>query len=119
MAIYAEIINRDTLTKREAEVFKLICEGHPDKAIAMRLAISIKTVEAHIDRIYSKIGVQHQQLNVRVASIATAVARGLVKLSIDTLCLILMVSALNHDDSNLIARIRTQRPAMARTRRFA
>lgn len=98
--INAEIIDSaGLLTAREAQVFRLVCEGNPDKTIAHKLAISIKTVENHLDHIYKKIGVQHRQLSTRAASIATAVARGLVLLTIKTACVVLMINMMHPDDS--------------------
>ncbi len=45
------------ITKREQEVFNLLMNGMPNKEIASLLGISEKTVEEHLTRIYSKIGV--------------------------------------------------------------
>jgi DNA-binding CsgD family transcriptional regulator len=95
MKIKAEILDRDSLTPREVEVFKLIAEGYPDKSISRMLGISIKTLERHIDRVYCKIGVQHRQMNARCLSIASAVARGMLKLSVDGLCVLLAVLAVS------------------------
>jgi DNA-binding NarL/FixJ family response regulator len=36
-----------TLTDREAEVLRLIASGYGNKEIAARLALSVKTIEAH------------------------------------------------------------------------
>jgi DNA-binding NarL/FixJ family response regulator len=47
----------DALTPRETEVAHLIAEGLPNKAIATRLSISSKTVEAHITHIMEKLRV--------------------------------------------------------------
>jgi DNA-binding NarL/FixJ family response regulator len=45
------------LTDREREVLGLVAAGMPNKRIAMRLAISEKTVKAHLTRVYERIGV--------------------------------------------------------------
>ncbi|MFD4791433.1 LuxR C-terminal-related transcriptional regulator, partial [Streptomyces sp. NPDC058459] len=45
------------LTVREREVAALAGEGRRTKDIALRLAVSPRTVDAHITRIYSKLGV--------------------------------------------------------------
>ncbi len=46
-----------SLTDREREVVKLICEGLKTKQIAERLFISEKTVSNHLASIYDKLGV--------------------------------------------------------------
>jgi DNA-binding NarL/FixJ family response regulator len=43
------------LTEREREVLALIAEGHSNRAIAERLFLSPKTVEAHISQIFLKL----------------------------------------------------------------
>lgn len=48
------------LTARELEVAKAIAQGLSYKEVAVKLHISVRTVEAHRDNIYSKIGVQSQ-----------------------------------------------------------
>lgn len=80
MDLHAEVVDKDGLTNREADVLKLICEGCPDKVIARKLAISIKTVEAKCSAIYEKLQVKELSINHRVAAVSAAVAYGLVKL---------------------------------------
>jgi DNA-binding NarL/FixJ family response regulator len=46
----------DKLTDRELEVFRLLGEGMTTRRIAERLSISVKTVEAHIAHLKSKLG---------------------------------------------------------------
>jgi DNA-binding NarL/FixJ family response regulator len=48
----------DKLTDRELEVFRHIGEGLTTRQIADRLAISVKTVEAHIAHLKGKLGVE-------------------------------------------------------------
>ena len=46
----------DELTGREREVLALVAEGHSNHAIAELLVLSPKTVEAHIGRVFAKLG---------------------------------------------------------------
>ncbi len=46
------------LTEQEAEVLGLIAEGMSNRAIADRLFVAERTVEAHVSRIFSKLGLQ-------------------------------------------------------------
>ena len=48
--------NLSDLTHRELEILQLVLEGKTNKAIAQEFYISEKTVEFHLDNIYSKIG---------------------------------------------------------------
>ena len=46
------------LTDREKEVLGLIAEGMSNRAIAERLFVAERTVEAHVTRIFAKLGLQ-------------------------------------------------------------
>jgi len=46
------------LTPRELEILQLVLAGYTNKAIAAEVFISEKTVEFHLDHIYTKIGVR-------------------------------------------------------------
>ena len=46
---------RDPLTRRQKEILQLVAEGHSTKAIAFRLTISVKTVEAHRAQIMERL----------------------------------------------------------------
>ena len=46
------------LTARELEILQLVLAGCTNKAIAAQICISEKTVEFHLDHIYSKLGVR-------------------------------------------------------------
>lgn len=55
-------VNRPTgtaggLTAREVEVLVLVARGETKRQIAQDLTISVKTVNAHVEHIYSKLGV--------------------------------------------------------------
>jgi len=45
----------DVLTDREVEVLQQIAEGHPTKEIALRLHVSVKTIETHRRQIMEKL----------------------------------------------------------------
>ncbi|MGN6555856.1 MAG: response regulator [Verrucomicrobiota bacterium] len=53
------------LSRREQEVLELISEGHGDKEIAARLAISFGTVRFHLNHIYEKLHVRSRTAAVR------------------------------------------------------
>ncbi|HET9906861.1 MAG TPA: LuxR C-terminal-related transcriptional regulator [Anaerolineales bacterium] len=44
------------LTQRELQILQLVIEGKTNKAIAHEIQISQKTVEFHLDNVYSKLG---------------------------------------------------------------
>jgi two-component system response regulator DctR len=46
------------LTEREAEVMRLVVEGHANKRIADALGISVRTVEVHRARVFEKMDVK-------------------------------------------------------------
>jgi DNA-binding NarL/FixJ family response regulator len=46
----------DSLSEREREVLALVAEGYTNKAIAARLFIAERTVEAHITQTFAKLG---------------------------------------------------------------
>jgi DNA-binding NarL/FixJ family response regulator len=49
---------QSNLTTRELEILQLVLAGYTNKAIAAKIVISEKTVEFHLDNLYSKIGVR-------------------------------------------------------------
>lgn len=50
-------MNNKILTKREAEVFRLLVRNNTTKEIASMLSISEKTVRNHISNVIQKLGV--------------------------------------------------------------
>jgi DNA-binding NarL/FixJ family response regulator len=46
------------LTPREMEILQLVLAGRTNKAIAAEIFICEKTVEFHLDNIYTKVGVR-------------------------------------------------------------
>ena len=63
----------ETLTPRELEVLRLLAEGLPNKAIALRLDISEHTVKFHLNAILGKLGAQS-----RTEAVVQAIRLGLV-----------------------------------------
>jgi len=56
------------LTPRETEILQLVLLGRTNKAIAVQICITEKTVEFHLDHIYKKVGV-HTRLLVGIWAI--------------------------------------------------
>jgi DNA-binding NarL/FixJ family response regulator len=61
--IVSRLLNRprapgrlDNLTQREREVLSLIAEGHSNLSISQQLVLSQKTVEAHVGRVFARLG---------------------------------------------------------------
>lgn len=50
---------KESLTKRETEILKLICDGLSSKDISHKLFISINTVETHRKKILTKLNVKN------------------------------------------------------------
>lgn len=60
-------------TERELEVLRLTAKGFTKKAIGAQLAISDRTVQGHLAKIYDKLGAAS-----RTEAVMRAVARGLI-----------------------------------------
>jgi DNA-binding NarL/FixJ family response regulator len=58
---------QDILTEREEEVLRLVAQGYVNKEIAVRLDISVKTVETHKSRFMEKLGLHNRAEIVRFA----------------------------------------------------
>jgi DNA-binding NarL/FixJ family response regulator len=69
---------RELLSVREREVLQLVAEGHGNQAIARRLTLSVKTVEAHKAHIAQKLGVRG-----RTELIKYAIRKGLIDLELE------------------------------------
>jgi DNA-binding NarL/FixJ family response regulator len=50
------------LTPRELEILRLVLAGRTNKSIAAEICISEKTVEFHLSKIYTKIGMRTRML---------------------------------------------------------
>lgn len=56
-----------TLSPRELEVLRLVAAGLTDAQVAQKLVVSIRTVNAHLQSIYNKLGVNSRTAAVRAA----------------------------------------------------
>ena len=64
--------DRDRLTPQEREVRRLVARGMTNRAVAAELLVSTKTVEVHLTRIYSKLGVSSRGELIAAAAGAAA-----------------------------------------------
>lgn len=51
-------LSRAGLTRREAEVVRLVAEGRSNQQIADRLTVSVRTVHKHLENAFRKLGVR-------------------------------------------------------------
>ncbi len=64
-----------SLTSREAEVLQLVADGRTNDEIAEVLNLSVKAIQAHLTRLYEKLGARN-----RTEAVVYAARRGLVVL---------------------------------------
>lgn len=64
---------RSGLTERECEVLALLAEGRSNREVAADLGISPKTVNRHVENIFSKLGV-----STRAAAVAEGLRNGVI-----------------------------------------
>lgn len=57
----------DGLTPREVEIVQLVAGGLTNRQIADRLALSTRTVDAHLRSVYAKLGVKSRSAATRYA----------------------------------------------------
>lgn len=62
----------DVLTERELDVAMLVSQGHSNREVAARLFVSVRTVEVHLGRIFTKLGVPSR---VALSVLAHRIAR--------------------------------------------
>ena len=60
------IVQPVQLTARESDIAALVADGLSNREIAERLAISLRTVEGHIYRIYSKLAIERRDDLIRL-----------------------------------------------------
>jgi DNA-binding NarL/FixJ family response regulator len=51
----------DRLSPREREVLALMAEGRSNHAIGEQLAVELKTVETHVGRVFTKLGLHEDR----------------------------------------------------------
>lgn len=61
------------LSQREAQILRLLAEGHSNKELARKLFVTENTVETHLRRIYSKLGISN-----RTQAVVRALESGLI-----------------------------------------
>lgn len=67
----------DRLSPRELEVLALMAEGRSNLAIGAQLAVGLKTVESHVSRVFSKLGLHDDRYgNRRVLAVLTLLGQG-------------------------------------------
>jgi DNA-binding NarL/FixJ family response regulator len=71
----AEHSSQDALTPKEVDVLRLIAEGHANKEIATRLAITEETVKSRVKNILAKL-----QANDRTHAVTIGLKRGIISL---------------------------------------
>lgn len=66
----------ETLTSREREIFNLVAEGHTNSEIAVKLSISVRTVERHRTNFMHKLELENHTDLIRYA-----IQRGIIPLT--------------------------------------
>jgi DNA-binding NarL/FixJ family response regulator len=66
----------DQLSPREREVLALMAEGRSNRAIGEKLTVELKTVETHVSRVFTKLGLnEDHHENRRVLAVLTFLGR--------------------------------------------
>lgn len=76
--IKRHVVHKRPLTKREAEIVRLVSGGLRNKDVAKTLGISVKTVETHRVNIMNKLALQNLAQLIRYA-----VQNGLIRIEVD------------------------------------
>lgn len=59
-------VNGSRLTWRERETVELLAQGLPNRAIALEMGVSVRTVEGHLNHVFAKLGVESRTELVRL-----------------------------------------------------
>lgn len=102
--IKAEVIDPTGMTCTESKVLEKLCEGLSNKAIANTLSITAKTVETHIDHLYRKNSLTWASINRRSTLIVTAISKGVVKITINSVVLAICLQSVVNDSPALRTR---------------
>lgn len=113
----AKLLDAGPLTERESEIAVCLVRCLSNKDIARFLDISIRTVDAHIQTIYGKLGLRAQSINTRCAAIAIMIARGMVSVSIKSIVAILAIHSVQVDDAALRVKGGRSHVSVSRLRR--
>ncbi|HUW88876.1 MAG TPA: response regulator transcription factor [Candidatus Paceibacterota bacterium] len=62
------------LSEREIQILRMVATGTTNKSISNELFLSVRTVEAHIHKIFQKLGV-----STRTEAVTTAIRKGLIE----------------------------------------
>jgi DNA-binding NarL/FixJ family response regulator len=66
----------DQLSTRELEVLMLMAQGRSNLAIGQQIGVGLKTVETHVGRVFTKLGLgEDPHENRRVLAVLTYVGR--------------------------------------------
>jgi len=66
----------DQLSRRELEALALMAEGRSNRAIGEHLNVELKTVEAHVSRVFTKLGLaEDRYVNRRVLAVLAFLRR--------------------------------------------
>ena len=66
----------DRLSHRELEVLTLMAEGRSNRAIGEQLMVELKTIETHVSRVFTKLGlVEDRHENRRVLAVLAFLGR--------------------------------------------
>ena len=72
----------DRLSPREREVLALMADGRSNRAIGEHLSVELKTVETHVGRVFTKLGLtEDRHENRRVLAVLTFVGRASTRAS--------------------------------------
>jgi DNA-binding NarL/FixJ family response regulator len=62
----SNVVGIHRLTWREHETVELVAEGLTNRAIALRMGVSVRTVEGHLNHVFAKLGIESRTELVRL-----------------------------------------------------